>query len=133
MALKDDQEMRKLIEEHGELEIEGSGEPFRRLVVSIINQQLSTESAEAIRERFFESFEIIPENILEADEDAMAEVGLSGQKIEYLKAAAEKFIEDDLSPEKFGEMSNEEVIEELTSIHGIGDWHSKLLPQFVRS
>ena len=63
----------------------------------------------------------------------MAEVGLSGQKIEYLKAAAEKFIEDDLSPEKFGEMSNEEVIEELTSIHEIGDWHSKLLPQFVRS
>lgn len=61
-----------------------------------------------------------------------------------MKSAAKKFIEDDLSPEKFEEtrnsegvsgspenpgfsnMSDEEVIDGLTEIHGVGDWHSKL-------
>lgn len=131
MALEEDPEMQRLVEEHGELELERSEEPFQRLVVSIIKQQLSTQSAEAIRERFFGKFEIKPEKIVEADEEEMAEVGLSGQKIEYLKAAAKKFIEDDLSPEKFSEMSDEEVVEELTAIHGVGNWTAKMFLIFV--
>lgn len=131
--LKQDKELAKLIEEYGELELEKSGEPFQRLVTSIINQQLSTQSAESIREKVFDRFEVVPEKILEADEEELADCGLSRQKIEYVRSAAEQFIEHDLSPGKFEEMSDEEVIEELTDIHGVGEWHSKLLPQFARS
>ncbi len=77
-----DEKLEEIVKELGEKELEKSEEPLERLVVSIINQQLSTESAEAIRERFFEKYEIVPEKALEADKDEMAEVGLSGQKIE---------------------------------------------------
>ena len=55
--LRDDPELSRLIEEHGELELERSDKPFRRLVTSIINQQLSTQSAAAIKERLFENQE----------------------------------------------------------------------------
>jgi DNA-3-methyladenine glycosylase II len=126
-----DEKLQELSEEFGEKDLEKSDKPFKRLVVSIINQQLSTDSAVAIKERVFQSFEIEPEKILEADEDELADVGLSSQKNEYIKGAAEKFIEDDLSPEKFSHMSDEEVMDELTSIHGIGDWTAKMFMIFV--
>lgn len=128
-----DEELKELYEKYGEKELEKSENPFERILVSIINQQLSTQSAAAIKERFFEKFEIEPGNILDADEDEMNEVGLSSQKIDYMKSAAEHFIEDDLSPENLGfsNMSDEEVIDELTGIHGIGDWTAKMFMIFV--
>lgn len=121
-----DEEMERLYEEQGEKQLERSDDPFESLLVSIINQQLSTQSAEAIKNRFFEKFERTPEKILEADEDEMSDVGLSSQKIDYMKSAAERFIEDDLSTEKLSEMSDGEVIDELTEIHGIGEWTAKM-------
>lgn len=124
--LKDDEKLRPVIEEHGELKLEASENPFQRLVTSIINQQLSTQSAEAIRERFFDRFEITPEALLAADEENLADVGLSRQKIEYIKSASRHFQEDNLSPEKFDEMSDEEVVDELTGIHGVGVWTAKM-------
>lgn len=129
--LRDDPELSLLIEEHGELELEESDEPFRRLVTSIINQQLSTDSAAAIKKRLFENFQVDPESILEADEDELNDIGLSRQKIDYIKSAAERFVEDDLSSEKFEEMTDEEVIEELTDIHGVGEWTAKMFLIFV--
>ena len=66
--LREDEKLRSLIEEHGEIRLEASENPFERLVTSIVNQQLSTQSAEAIRERLFENFEITPEALLDADE-----------------------------------------------------------------
>lgn len=129
--LKQDEKLRPLIEEQGELNLEASENPFERLVISIVNQQLSTQSAEAIRKRLFDNFEIVPDKILEADEEKLADVGLSRQKIEYIKSAASHFIEDDLSLEKFSEISDEEVIDELTCIHGVGDWTAKMFMIFV--
>lgn len=126
-----DEKLQELSDEFGEKELEKSEEPFQRLVVSIINQQLSTDSAKAIKERVFEKFEIKPGKILEADEEELAETGLSRQKIEYIRSAAEKFLEDDISPEKLEQMSDEEVMDELTGIHGVGDWTAKMFMIFV--
>lgn len=130
-SLRNDPELSGLIEEHGELELEKSEEPFERLVVSIVNQQLSTESAAAIKERLFENFKIEPESIIDADEDKLNEIGLSRQKIDYIKSAAERFIEDDLDASTFEEMSDEEVVEELTEIHGVGEWTAHMFMIFV--
>lgn len=130
-SLRKDEKMAGLIEKHGELGVEAAENPFERLVVSIINQQLSTASASAIKERVFDRFEITPESLLEADEDELADTGLPSQKIEYIKSAAEQFMEDNLSLEKFAEMSDEEVIDEMTDIHGVGVWTAKMFMIFV--
>ena len=126
-----DKEIQRIAEEHGEKTLEKHDDPFERLLISIINQQLWVESAKAIRERFFDKFDTTPQAILEADEDDINETGVSGQKIDYMKSAATYFIEDDLTVEKFSEMSDEEIISELTQIHGIGDWTAKIFLMFA--
>jgi len=129
--LKSDEKLEPFIREHGDIELEPSEDPFERLVVSIVNQQLSTESAKAIKERLFDAVDVTPGAVLEADEDTLRQTGLSRQKVDYLKSAAERFIEDDLSREKFSGMTDEQVIEELTSIHGVGVWTAKMFLIFV--
>jgi DNA-3-methyladenine glycosylase II len=124
--LEQDEKLKSLIETHGDVELELSDEPFQRLVVSIINQQLSTESAASIKEKVFDKFEITPESLIKAEEADLSECGLSGQKIEYIKSASEQFIEDDLSSDSFSEMTDEEVVSELTDIHGVGVWTAKM-------
>ncbi len=117
--------------EDGEPTLEPADDPYNRLVVSIINQQLSTQSAAAIKERVFDRFEITPRHMLDADPVELRDTGLSRQKIDYIKHAAERFIEDDLTREQFADMADEDVVEELTGIKGIGTWTAKMFLIFV--
>lgn len=125
--------MDRLIETHGPLTVEPAPDPFRRLVVSIVNQQLSTASAMAIRERVFDLLEdeVTPETILAADETALREAGLSSTKIEYLRSAAEAFAKRDFSREALASYSNDEIRAELTQIRGIGTWTAEMYLIFV--
>ncbi|WP_129115043.1 DNA-3-methyladenine glycosylase family protein [Halegenticoccus tardaugens] len=130
-ALREDPEIAALVERHGPLELEPAADPFERLVVSIVNQQISTASAAAIRERLFDRFEIAPETLLRADEDDLAAVGLSAQKVEYVQNVARAFVEGDLTRETFVEMTDEEVVAELTEIRGVGTWTAKMFLMFA--
>lgn len=129
--LKRDPELGKLVERYGELELEPADDPFERLVVSIVNQQLSTSSAKTIRQRLFQTIDIDPDTVLETDEEVLRSVGLSRQKIEYMKNVAEKFSAENYTREKFAGMDDEEVIDELTQIKGIGTWTAKMFLMFV--
>ncbi len=129
--LKTDPVLAELLERHGRLVLEPADDPFRRLIVSVTGQQLSTASARAIRERLFARFEIAPEPPLAADEGALREVGLSRQKIAYVRSAAATFLEDGLSPGSFAAMTDAEVIAELTKIYGVGVWTAKMFLMFV--
>lgn len=128
--LRDDPVMAALIDEHGELELGPAEDPFERLVVSIINQQLSSASAAAIRERVFDRFEIGPEPLLAADDAALKDTGLSRQKIEYIRNVAEAFEANGYSVAYFDGMTDEAVIDELTDIKGIGVWTGKMFLMF---
>lgn len=128
--LYDDPVMAELIEEHGELAVEPADDMFRRMTVSIINQQLSSESAAAIRDRVFDRFEVTPDALLAADADELRELGLSRQKIEYIRNIAEAYTENGYSVAYFEGMSDEEVIEELTAIKGVGVWTAKMTLMF---
>lgn len=124
--LYDDPVMAELIETHGQLTVEPADDMFRRMTVSIINQQLSSASARAIKERVFDRYEITPETILDADPGELRELGLSRSKVDYIKNTATAFSEDGYSVEYFDGMSDEEVIGELTEIKGIGVWTAKM-------
>lgn len=128
--LRTDPVLQELIEEHGTLELEPAVDPFERLVISIVNQQLSTASASAIRERFFNRFDIAPKPLLNANEDDLRAVGLSQQKIEYIQNTAKTFHEENLTKETFSDMSDQAVIDELTTIRGIGVWTAKMFLMF---
>lgn len=131
-VLKEDPVMAELLEEHNPY-AEPDWTEFERLCISIINQQLSTASAAAVKERVFELLdeEVTPESILDADEEKLRDAGLSGMKVEYMRNAAEAFQERDYSREGLSDHSNEEIIERLTEIKGIGDWTARMYLLFV--
>ncbi len=128
--LRSDPVLAEVIDAYGPLSLEPAEDPFRRLVVSILNQQLSTASANAIRERVFDRFEIAPEPLLGADATELEERGVSRQKIEYIRNAARAFAENDLTRDSFEGMANRAVIEELTEIRGVGVWTAKMFLMF---
>ena len=75
-VLRADPVMADLVDAHGDLSVDPAEDEFRRLVVSIVNQQLSTASAAAIRGRLFDLLgEVTPESVLAADRDALRDVG----------------------------------------------------------
>lgn len=131
--LQQDSIMAELIDRHGLIETTPADDEFERLVTSIINQQLSTASAAAVRDRVFALFDgdITPEAMLAADEDALRDAGLSRTKVEYMKNAAEVFLERDLTRAGLVDHTNEEVIEELTRIKGVGEWTAHMYLMFV--
>jgi DNA-3-methyladenine glycosylase II len=106
---------------------------FERLVVSVINQSISTAAAGAVRERVYKLFDgpITPETVLVAADDELAAAGLGERKTEYVNAAAAAFLERDLTREGLAEHTDEEVIEELTRIRGTGEWTARMYLLFV--
>jgi DNA-3-methyladenine glycosylase II len=120
-----------LIDEHGELDIDPAADLFERLVTSILRQQVSMASAAATRERLFDAVEMTPEGVLAADEATLKEAGLSRQKTRYVKNVAEAFSANDYSHETFAGMDDEAVVDELTSITGVGTWTAEMQLMFA--
>jgi len=131
-VLREDPVMARLIESHDPYE-EPDWTEYERLCISIINQQLSTASAAAIRERVFELVdgELTPEAILNAEDEALRAAGLSGRKIEYLRNAGRAFQTDDYTRSGLADCSNDEVVDRLTEIKGIGEWTARMYLLFV--
>ncbi|OYR46070.1 DNA-3-methyladenine glycosylase [Halorubrum sp. Hd13] len=129
-TLREDPTMAALIDRHGRLAIEPAADEFARLCTSIVNQQLSTASAAAIRERFVGVLggDPTPDRVLAADEGALREAGLSGTKVEYLRATAEAFRDGDpdLTREGLADASDEAAVGRLTQIRGIGEWTARM-------
>jgi DNA-3-methyladenine glycosylase II len=126
-----DETLAPLVEAYGPLELDPEGDPFERLVVSLVNQQLSTASAAAIRERLFDRFTVTPDGLLAVDEAALREVGLSGRKVDYIRSAAEAAREGRLARDRFAVMDDAAVVDDLTDIHGVGTWTAKMFAMFV--
>lgn len=119
-----------LVDRYGELELSIAADLFERMVVSIINQLISTEAARTIRGRVFDRFEITPGGLANAPDEALREAGLSPQKIDYIKQIAEEFASGNLSREQLDALDDEAAIDRLTEIKGIGDWTAKMTLMF---
>ena len=107
---------------------------FISLVESIISQQLSVKAADTIYARFetlFAGKVITPEEVLELKDDVIRGVGISYQKISYIKDLAEKTLESGILFEQFEIMTDEEIIEELIKVKGIGRWTGEMFLMFA--
>lgn len=124
--LRSDSALEPVVEEYGPLGLDPAADLFERLVVSILRQQVSMASAAAIRERLFEAVEITPEGVLAAHEETLREAGLSRQKARYVRAIAETFLEEGYDKEHFADASDEEIVEALTAITGVGPWTARM-------
>lgn len=98
---------------------------YQELVESIISQQLSVKAAATILKRFkalFTSDFPSPKEILELDIETYRSVGLSRQKASYIRDLAEKVLDDTITFSHLDALSNQEVIDELIQIKGVGVW-----------
>ncbi len=131
-VLRQDPVMAGLIDRHDPY-VEPDWDEYERLCISIINQQLSTASAAAVRERVFDLLDgdVTPEAVLAAEDAALRDAGLSEMKVEYLRNAARAFRERDYTRAGLASYSDEEVIDLLTEIKGIGAWTARMYLLFV--
>jgi len=98
---------------------------YQELVESIISQQLSVKAAATILKRFKELFSTdfpVPEDLLATDIEVLRSVGLSRQKASYIKDLATRVLEGSVQFSHLDSLSNQEVIDELVQIKGVGVW-----------
>lgn len=98
---------------------------YEELVESIIGQQLSVKAARSIRNRFVDLFGgqfPTPEQILAQDIETLRSVGLSRPKANYIQDLALKVIEGEVVFDTLDDLSNDEIVAELTKVKGIGVW-----------
>ena len=126
--LKKDPKLVKIIERIGAYQIKKRNNHFAVLVESIISQQLAGAAAEAIFGRFKKLYPKFPaaNQILKTKNAKLRSVGLSGMKVEYLKDLAQKIKDGKLKMRSLSKMTDDDVIEHLTQVKGIGRWTAEM-------
>lgn len=105
-----------------------------RLMASIMSQQLSTKVARVIYHRFLELYkgkEPNPQQVLDTPPERLRSIGLSNAKVAYVQNVARFCIEHKITDKKLLAMSNEAIIELLTTIKGVGQWTVEMLLMFT--
>ena len=99
------------------------------LAYLIIEQQVSFKAAIAIKKRFIQKVEnLTNDQVIDLDDKDLQSVGISFRKAIYIKNVYKYFKNNDYD---FINASNQEVINELTKIKGIGVWSSEMFLMFV--
>lgn len=101
------------------------GSYFEALVRSIIYQQLSGKAASTIHQRlkdYFGGTTPEPEAILKTPDEALRALGVSRQKLSYLKDLASKVAQAEVPFHTLHELDDEAIIETLIKVKGIGRW-----------
>ena len=104
-------------------------DPFTQLCREIITQQLSTKVAHVIFSRFIELFpdkKPQPKELLEIPDQKIRDIGSSWAKVKYLKDLAQKVNSGQLDLSTFDKLNDEEIIENLTKVKGIGRWTAEM-------
>lgn len=104
------------------------------LAGSIVSQQLSTKAAATIFGRFVALF---PEGeplsaaaIVALEDEAMRGVGLSGQKVRYMRDLCGRILDGRLNLDEIESLDDEAVIERLTEVKGFGRWTAEMFLMF---
>lgn len=104
------------------------------LCASIMSQQLSTKVADVIYNRFIVLYggkEPSPQQIIDTPFEKLRGIGLSNAKVNYVKNVAQFELDSGMDAKKLAKMSNEEVIEYLVAIKGVGRWTVEMLLMFA--
>ncbi len=128
---KRDRVMRKLIPQFGEARLHGRGDAFTTLARSIVGQQISVKAAQSVWTRFAalmseRSTHLAPTALLALENATMRSAGLSVRKCEYLCDLAAHFESGAVHVGQWQQMDDEDIINELVAIRGIGRWTAEM-------
>jgi DNA-3-methyladenine glycosylase II len=130
---KSDPVMRAIIERVGPCRMTFREPSFHNLARAIAYQQLNGKAALTIFNRFaaLAGDPLAPEGILKLTPEQMRAVGLSKQKSSYLLDMAERASRGELDFSRVAAMSDDEVIEHLTQVKGVGVWTAHMFLMFT--
>jgi 3-methyladenine DNA glycosylase/8-oxoguanine DNA glycosylase len=125
--------MRAIIERVGPFRMEYGEPTFHSLAEAIVYQQLNGKAAVTIFKRFttLAGDPVTPEGILKLSAEQLRAVGLSKQKSSYLFDMAERAHRGDLDFSRLDKMNDDEVIEHLTQVKGVGVWTAHMFLMFT--
>ncbi len=129
-----DRKLKKLVEAGDPHQLKKRKNICTYLCASIMSQQLSTKVADVIYKRFIALYggkEPTPQQILDTPFETLRGIGLSNAKVSYVKNVAQFETEFGMDAKKLGKMTNEEVIEYLIVIKGVGRWTIEMLLMFA--
>jgi 3-methyladenine DNA glycosylase/8-oxoguanine DNA glycosylase len=125
--------LRRLIDAEGpcRLRVQRAGSGFDYLMRAILRQQISGHAANAIEARIRARFgpRLRPSQVLGADDATLRGLGLSRQKIGYLRDLSRKAL-DGLPLGDLARRTDERVIEALTTVKGVGRWTAEMFLMF---
>jgi DNA-3-methyladenine glycosylase II len=137
-----DPTMAALIERIGKIDIktrlrrrkeERPADAYGALLRAIVGQQLSTKAARTIYLRVLDLFggtAPTPEQLLAAREEGLRACGLSGRKTEYVRDLASHVLSGELELDRLDDLGDEEVIEEIVAVRGLGRWTAEMFLLF---
>ena len=108
--------------------------PFAALVRAIVYQQLAGNAARAIHGRLIDALggEVEPAGLAALSDETLRAVGLSRNKMLSLRDFAEKVLDGtvELSPRGLARQGDDEIVQRLSSVRGIGRWTSEMFLLF---
>lgn len=130
---KSDPILAAIIERVGPCRMEFGPPEFHSLAEAIVYQQLNGKAAETIFKRFtiLSGDPVTPRGILKLTDAQLRSVGLSKQKSSYLKDMAERTARGELDFTRLHEMTDDEVIQHLTQVKGVGVWTAHMFLMFT--
>lgn len=132
--LSRDKRLKKIIDQQQPLKLVKRKKIHLHLCGSIMSQQLSTRVAEIIHKRFLGLYggdQPTPVQILETPFDTLRAIGLSNAKTHYIHNVARFAIDVGIDYKHLRKKDNEQVIEYLTQIKGVGRWTAEMLLMFT--
>ena len=129
---KRDPVLRKIIKKYNKGFLTTRNNPFFSLCRTIVGQQISTKAADSIWKKFEKKCKkhIIPKTVLKLSSRSMKSVGLSRQKIDYLKNIAKNFKNKSFNIKELKKLSDQESIDYITQLKGLGIWSAQMFLMF---
>ena len=127
VLISKDKKLGKIISNYPKDFLFSKSDPFYTLARSIVGQQISVKAAQAVWDKLENKVKRIePNTVSKMHFMSLKSCGLSRQKIKYLKSLSLAFIQNKISPEKWKKYSDEDIINELVLIKGIGRWTAEM-------
>jgi DNA-3-methyladenine glycosylase II len=124
--------LRKIIKKFNTGFLKTRNDPFFSICRTIVGQQISTKAADSIWLKFEKKCKnkINPKNVLKLSSSSLRNAGLSRQKIGYLKNISKSFKNKTFSINSLKKMNDEEAIDYITKLKGLGVWSAQMFLMF---
>ena len=132
MLSKKDPVLKKIIKKFDKGFLKTRNDPFFSLCRTIVGQQISTKAADSIWIKFEKKCKkkILPNTVLKLSSSELRSVGLSRQKISYLKNIAKSFKNKSFNVKELKKMDDDLAIEYITQLKGLGVWSAQMFLMF---